>query len=201
VKQDPQNRSYPHPRRKARKRHTKKHPKPSPHSTPVTVAERAQIKETQQLTDHPPTPLTITMKSVNNHKKKRTQGSPPTPKKKVKHTQHTETHWQQSTIHPPYHFTIESFYRWYAEQGCPTINPDYSWTPIVPKAREETKVTLSSESDSDSSYSNDFDSAKARDTAPPNARIGTATTQIVHSMEACYIEHEAPKRIEIQHRR
>jgi hypothetical protein len=39
--------------------------------------------------------------------------------------------------------------------------------------------------------------------------IGTATTQIVHSMEACYIapvghfheEHEVPKRVEIKHRR
>jgi hypothetical protein len=40
AKQDPQNRSYPHPR-KARKRHKKKRHKPSPSSTPVTVAERA----------------------------------------------------------------------------------------------------------------------------------------------------------------
>jgi hypothetical protein len=62
AKQDSQNRSYPNPR-KARKRHKKKRSKPSPPSTPVAVAERAQIKETQQLTDHPPTPLT--MESVN----------------------------------------------------------------------------------------------------------------------------------------
>jgi hypothetical protein len=28
------------------------------------------------------------------------------------------------TLPPP--LTMESFYRWYAEQGCPTPNPDYS---------------------------------------------------------------------------
>jgi hypothetical protein len=69
------------------------------------------------------------------------------------------------------------------------------------KAREEAEVSLSSESDSDS-YG--FDCAKARDTTPPNAHIGTATKQIVHSIEACYIFHEenqVPKRTEIQHRR
>jgi hypothetical protein len=90
---------------------------------------------------------------------------------------------------------------------CPTANPDYSsYEPQpVSKTREEAEVTLSSESDSDSYY----DSAKARDPTPPNSHIGTATTQIVHSVEACYIapvghfhkEHEVPKRVEIQHRR
>jgi hypothetical protein len=57
VKQDPQNRSYPKPRKARKKRHNKKHPKPSPLSPPVTGALCAQIKETQQLADHPPTHL------------------------------------------------------------------------------------------------------------------------------------------------
>jgi hypothetical protein len=39
----------------------------------------------------------------------------------------------------------------------------------------------------DSYYSDCFESAEARDTTPRNAHIGTATTQIVHSIEACYI--------------
>jgi hypothetical protein len=50
VKQDPQNRSYPRPR-KARKRHKKKRPKPSPPSPPVAGA---MCEETQQLPDNPP---------------------------------------------------------------------------------------------------------------------------------------------------
>jgi hypothetical protein len=157
VKQDPQN------PRKARKRHKKKRPKPSPHSTPGTVAERAQIKETQQPSDHSPTPLTMTMMSVNKHKKKRTQGSLSTPKK-AEHVQPTET--QQSTIHPPYPLTMESVYRWYSEQGRPTANPDFSWTPTVPKAHEEAEATISSESDSDSHYSDCFESAEAREGQP-----------------------------------
>jgi hypothetical protein len=77
VKQDPQNRSHPKPR-KARKRHKKKRPKPSPLSPPVTGALCAQIKETQQLPDHPPIP---TMESSYEHKKRPNQGSPPTPNK------------------------------------------------------------------------------------------------------------------------
>jgi hypothetical protein len=55
VKQDPQNRNYPKPR-KARKRHKKKRPKPSPPSQPVTGALCAQIKETQQLPATHPSP-------------------------------------------------------------------------------------------------------------------------------------------------
>jgi hypothetical protein len=77
VKQDPQNRSYPKPW-KARKRHKKKRPKPSPPSPPVTGTLCAQIKETQQLPDHPPIPLT--MESSYEHKRSPDQGSPPTPK-------------------------------------------------------------------------------------------------------------------------
>jgi hypothetical protein len=190
AKQDRQNRSYPHPR-KARKRHKKKRPKPSPPS---------QIKETQQLTDYPPAPLTI--ESVYKHKKKRTQGSPPT-SKKVECAQSRDP----AISHP---LTMESFYRWYAEeQGCSTINPDYSWTPTVSKTRKEAEVTLNSESDSDSNYSDFFDSAKTRDPTHPNVHIGKATSQIVQSIEACYIapvghfheEHKDPKRVETQHRR
>jgi hypothetical protein len=64
---------------------------------------------------------------------------------------------------------MESFYRWYAEQGCPTPNPDYSWTPNVTKAREKAEATISSESDSDFYYSDCLDSAKAPDPAPTNA--------------------------------
>ena len=102
---------------------------------------------------------------------------------------------------------MESLYRWYAEQGCPKINPDYSWTSTVAKALEETEITLTSKSDSDSYYSDSFDSAKARDPTPPTAHIGTATTQIGHSIEACYMapvghfheKHEVPKRVEVQH--
>jgi hypothetical protein len=86
----------------------------------------------------------------------------------------------------------------------PRLLTSYEPQPVS-KPREEAEVTLSSESDSDSYY----DSAKARDPTPPNSHIGTATTQIVHSVEACYIapvghfhkEHEVPKRVEIQHRR
>jgi hypothetical protein len=71
TKQDQQNRRYPKPR-KARKRHKKKRLKP-------TGALCTQIKETQQLPDHPPIPLT--MESAHEHKKRHNQGSPPTPKK------------------------------------------------------------------------------------------------------------------------
>jgi hypothetical protein len=95
VKQDPQNQSYPRPR-KARKRH-KKHPKPSPPSPPVAGALCAQIKETQQLPIHSPIPLT--MESSYEHKKRPNQGSPPTPNK-AERAQPTETH--PPTIHPPY---------------------------------------------------------------------------------------------------
>jgi hypothetical protein len=66
VTQDPQNRSYTRPR-KARKRH-KKHPKPSPPSPPVAGALCTQIKETQQLPDHPTSPPT--MESSHEHKKR-----------------------------------------------------------------------------------------------------------------------------------
>jgi hypothetical protein len=66
VKQDPQNRSYPRPR-KAGKRHKKKHPKPSPPSPPVAGALCAQTKETQQLADHPTSPPT--MEISYEHKK------------------------------------------------------------------------------------------------------------------------------------
>jgi hypothetical protein len=94
---------------------------------------------------------------------------------------------------------MESFYRWYAEQRCPTPNPNYSWTPNVSKAREKAEATISSESDSDSHYSDRFDSEKAPDLTPSNAHMGTPTTQSVHSIEACYkppvghfhVEHEA----------
>jgi hypothetical protein len=103
--------------------------------------------------------------------------------------------------------TTESFFRWYIEQGCPTINPGYSWTPTASKVCEEAEVTLSSESDFDSYYSDCLNSA--RDTTPPNAHIGTATTQIVQSIEACYIatvgnfyeEHKVHRKVEVQHRR
>jgi hypothetical protein len=96
-----------------------------------------------------------------------------------------------------------------AEQGCPTSNPDYSWIPTVSKAREEAEVTLSSESDLDSYYSDCFDNAKARYPTPPNAHIGTVTTQSVHSIEACYktpvghfyVEHEVHRKTEVQHPR
>jgi hypothetical protein len=77
VKPNPQNRSYPKPR-KARKRHKKKRPKPSPPSPPVTGALCAQIKE-MQLPDHPPIPLT--MECSYDHKKRPNQGSPPTRRK------------------------------------------------------------------------------------------------------------------------
>jgi hypothetical protein len=71
------------------------------------------------------------MENSYEHKKRPNQGSPPTPNK-AERAQPPETH--PPTIHPPYLLTLESFYRWYAEQGCPTPNPDYSWTPNVSKA-------------------------------------------------------------------
>jgi hypothetical protein len=88
------------------------------------------------------------------------------------------------------------------------INPDYSRTPTT-VSKTEAEATLRSESDSDSYYSDCLDSAKARDPTPPNAQIRTATTQIVQSIEACYIapvgnfneEHKVPKRVETQYRR
>jgi hypothetical protein len=163
VKQDPQNRSYPRPR-KARKRHKKKHPKPSPPSPPVAGALCAQTKETRPLPDHPPIPPT--MESSYEHKKMPNQGIP----NKAERAQPTETH--PPTIHPPYPLTMESFYRWYAEQGCPKPDPDYSWTPNVSKAPEKAQATISSESDSDSHYSGRFDGAKAPDPTPPNAHMG-----------------------------
>jgi hypothetical protein len=149
TKQDQQNRRYPRPR-KARKRHKKKRPKETPPSPTVTIALCTQIKENQQLSCHPTTPFTI-MENAHEHKKRPYQGSPPTPEKDER-AQPTET--PPLTIHPPYPLTMESFYRWYAEQGCPTPNPDYSWTSNVTKAREKAEATISSESDSDSYYSN-----------------------------------------------
>jgi hypothetical protein len=117
---------------------------------------------------------------------------------------------QQSTIHPPYPLTMESFYRWYAEQGCPKIDDDYSYGPqSVSKACEEAEVTLSSESDSDSYYSDCFEIVSARDPTPPNAHRGTATAQSVQSIETCYntpvghfhVEQEAHRKIKVQPRR
>jgi hypothetical protein len=119
-KQDPQNRSYPKPR-KARKRHNKKKcPKPSPPSPPVTGALCAQIKETQQLPDHhhpSPSPWRAPMSTkrciTRDYLQHRIKLSVPSP---------------QRLIHPPYPLTMESFYRWYAEQGCPKIYDDYSYS-------------------------------------------------------------------------
>jgi hypothetical protein len=208
------------PRTKATRNHggkkeaQKQHPKPSPPSPPVTGALCAQIKETQQLPDHPPTPLT--MESSYEDKKRHNQGSPPTPKK-AECAQPTETH--SPTIHPPYPFTMESFYRWCAEQGCPKINDDCSYSTrsiyddvlvcyhqygictgtcpfpishhdlfhppqksqpnrgivvkdLVKKDPQEAEVTLSSESDSDSYYSDCFDSVSTPDLTPTNAHTG-----------------------------
>jgi hypothetical protein len=70
----------------------------------------------------------------------------------------------------PYPLTMESFYSWYAEQGCPKINDDYSYGPQpVSKACEEAEVNFSSESDSHSRYLDCFDSVSARDQTPPNS--------------------------------
>jgi hypothetical protein len=102
AKQYPQNRSYLKPR-KARKRHKKKRPKPSPPSPPVAGALCAHIKETQQLPDHPPIPLTV--ESSNEHKKRPNQGLPrkklsvPSPQK-LDHppsTHPTPSPWRAST--------------------------------------------------------------------------------------------------------
>jgi hypothetical protein len=57
------------------------------------------------------------------------------------------------STHPPYPLTMESFYRWYAEQGCSTPPR----TPNVSKASEKAEATISSESDPDSYYSDYFD--------------------------------------------
>ena len=77
------------------------------------------------------------------------------------------------------------------------------------KAREDAEATISSESDSDSYYSDCLDSAKAPDPTPPNAHMGTPTTQSIHSIEACYktpvghfhLEHEAHRKVEVQYPR
>jgi hypothetical protein len=96
------------------------------------------------------------------------------------------------------------------QQGCLTPNPDYTWTLSVSKAREKAEVAISSESDSDSYYSDRFDSVSARDPTPPNAHVGTATAQSVHSIvEACHkipvgnfhVEQEAHRKVEVQHPR
>jgi hypothetical protein len=166
----------------------------------VTGALCAQIKETQQPAESPPSPWRAPI-----HTKRGTTRDHPQHRRKL--TQPTETH--PPTIHLPYPLTMESFYRWYAEQGFPTPNPDYSWTPTVSKAREEAEVTLSSESDSDSYHSDRFDSAKAADPTPPNAHMGTRTSQSVHSIEACYktpvgnfhVEYEVLRKVEVQHPR
>jgi hypothetical protein len=111
----------------------------------------------------------------HEHKKRHNQGSPPTPKK-AERAYPTETH--PPTIHPPYPLTMETG----MEQGCSTP----PWTPNVSKAREKAEATISSESDSDSYYSDYFDSANAPDPTPTNAHMGTPTTQSVHSIEVCY---------------
>jgi hypothetical protein len=95
VKQDPQNRSYPKPR-KARKRHKMKHPKPSPlhHLLQEPCAHRPR-----RLSNCPTTPpIPPTMESSHEHKKMPNQGSPPTPNK-AERAQPTETH--PPTHHPP----------------------------------------------------------------------------------------------------
>jgi hypothetical protein len=97
AEQDPQNRSYPRPR-KARKRYKKKRPKPSPPSPPLMGVLYAQIKETQQLADHPPThphpsPWRNTKRGVTrDHLQHRRKLSVPS---------------LQSPIHPPYPLTME----------------------------------------------------------------------------------------------
>jgi hypothetical protein len=61
------------------------------------------------------------------------------------------------------------------------------------------EAAISSESHSDSYFSDYLDSANVPDPTPTNAHMGTPTTQSVHSIEACYktpvghfhVEHEA----------
>jgi hypothetical protein len=85
---------------------------------------------------------------------------------------------------------------------CPTPNPNY--LECLECSREAEATT-----DSDSHYSERFDSANAPDLTPPNAHMGTPTTQSVHSIEACYntpvghfhVEHEALRKVEVQHPR
>jgi hypothetical protein len=74
---------------------------------------------------------------------------------------------------------------------------------LAKKDPQEAEVALSSESDSDSYYSDRFDSVSARDPTPPNAHVETSTAQSVHStIEEYYktpvfhVEHE-----EVQHPR
>jgi hypothetical protein len=82
---------------------------------------------------------------------------------------------------------------------------------LAKKDPQEAEVTLSSESDSDSYYSDRLDSVSARDPTPtpPYAHVGTATAQSVHSIEACYetpvghfhIGQEAHRKVEVQYPR
>jgi hypothetical protein len=103
VKQDPPNRSYTRPR-KARKRH-KKHPKPSLPSPPVAGALCAQIKETQQLPDHPTSPPTMgapmnTKRGLTrDHLQHRIKLSVPSPQRLIHppSTHPTPSPWRAST--------------------------------------------------------------------------------------------------------
>jgi predicted XRE-type DNA-binding protein len=170
VKQDPQNRRYPKPR-KARKRNKKKRLKPTPPSPTVTGALCTQIKETHTKRG-----------TTRDHLQHRRKLSVPSP---------------QRLLHSPSTHPTPS----------PTPNPDYSWTPNVTKSREKAEATISSESASDSYYSDCFDSAKAPDPTLTNAHMGTPTKQSVHSIEACYktpvghfqVKYEARRKVEVQH--
>jgi hypothetical protein len=99
---------------------------------------------------------------------------------------------------------MESFYRWYAEQGCSTPNPDYSWTPNVSKAREKAEATISSESDSDSHYSivqrHHIQHLPTPTWGHPLRRV---STQLKHAIkhQLGNVEHEALRKVEAQHPR
>jgi hypothetical protein len=105
VKQNPQNRSYPTKPRKERERHKKKRPKPSPPSPPVTGALCAQIKETQQRSDHPP--ILLPTESAHEHKKRHNQGSPPT-SKKAERAQPTDSSAHHPPTLPPHHGDMQN---------------------------------------------------------------------------------------------
>ena len=55
------------------------------------------------------------------------------------------------SLHPPYPLTMESFYRWYEENGRPTAHADYSYgpPPVLKGCAKTEEIPLCSDYNSD----------------------------------------------------